>query len=106
MGNSKITNDTDLNQSYGPGKFNTLRDVYFYNIANDGGCDDECGSVPENGMWYGLIYGPFEHPRLKDVTGVILIEDDQGFVNTVCYESKEVLDNIWVDLILNTTFEV
>jgi hypothetical protein len=35
---------------YGPGKFDTMLDAYVYDVSLDGGCDDEVGSVEENGM--------------------------------------------------------
>ena len=48
-------------------------------IAMDGMLDDQCGSVTEDGMWFGLI---LEHKA-------IIQEDEQGFFDYEIYETEQ-----------------
>ncbi len=83
-------------RSYGPGKFNTYTDRHLYELTLIG-CDDETGSVDENGRWYGLLIGPdlayqgasdtpdvdlneAEVTFLEAVEAAIVTEDSNGFV--------------------------
>jgi hypothetical protein len=94
-----------------PGKFSTILDSYVYAVSMDGVCDDEIGSVDENGAWYGLMRrgrtlfkdpDPFletlneaEQAQLTDCAGVILSENTQGFVDVAYYDTGEELDKAW-----------
>ena len=90
-------------------------DQYAFDITLDG-VDDEIGDVSEMGIWYGKIYRgtdtiyslikekieddedkltPEEEEYLADVIGIIVSEDDQGFVNVDYYESDEDLKKDW-----------
>ena len=90
-------------------------DQYAFDITLDG-VDDEIGDVSEQGIWYGKIYRgtdtiyslikakieedeekltPEEEEYLADVIGIIVSEDDQGFVNVDYYESDEDLKKDW-----------
>ena len=90
-------------------------DQYAFDITLDG-VDDEIGDISEDGIWYGKIYRgtdtiyslikkrmdddedkmtPDEEEYLADVVGIIVSEDDQGFVNVDYYESDEDLKKDW-----------
>ena len=114
------TRNVDGVRSYGPGKFYTILDSLAHAVSL-AGCDDEAGSVTEDGMWYGLIRGslaadgPFadfsatavndlaegfitaeEHAFLREHNaGLILHEDSQGFVYVKWYASAEELEQEW-----------
>jgi hypothetical protein len=101
-------------RSYGPGKFNTIVDSYVYQVSCDGGCDDERGSVNENGEWFGLMrhgstifrdHDPLletlneaEAEQIKSSAGVILREDSQGFVHVEYFNSADALDKAWQEI--------
>jgi hypothetical protein len=95
---NEITNETDLNTPYGPGKFETLQDVYFYNFSLDGANDDEAGNSSV-ATWYGKLNGPFEHPQLKDVVGAIVSEDSQGFVKSITFTDKARFEATWQSIL-------
>ncbi len=108
--------DTTI-RSYGPGKFNTIVDSYVYDLAGNG-CDEEGGDVQENGTWYGLmrdtfkLEGPFvdftpeqlanmtqaERELLTTTAGVIISEDDQGFVTVEYFDTAEQLEAAWSEV--------
>ena len=90
-------------------------DRYAFDISLDG-VDDEIGDISEQGVWYGkisrgtdTIYSliktkmeededtltPEEEEYLADVIGIIVSEDDQGFVNVDYYESDKDLKKDW-----------
>jgi len=48
-------------------------------IAMDGFLDDQCGSVTEDGIWFGLI---LEHKA-------IISEDSQGFFSYEMFETEQ-----------------
>lgn len=105
---------TDQIRRYGPGKFNTVMDAYVYDVSCNGGCDEEAGSVDENGAWYGLMrnghtifkdHDPLletlneaEQELLTNSAGVILQEDGNGFVTVSYYETKAELDKDWASI--------
>ena len=104
----------DTIRPYGPGKFDTIVDSHVYALSL-AGCDDECGSVQENGVWYGLFKGPFkldgsfvdlvpearrgltraERKLLTTCAGCILAEDTQGFVTVEYFDSAFKLARAW-----------
>ena len=102
---------TDTIRPYGLGKFSTILDSYVYQVSLDGGCDDENGSVSENGRWYGLMrrgrsifrnHDPLletlneaEQKQLTESAGVILSEDSSGFVSVAYYQSEDALNEAW-----------
>ena len=55
-------------------------------IALDGFCDDQCGSV-ETGLWSGKIN--------LDCLLAIIQEDDQGFFDYMLFDSESKLDQEW-----------
>lgn len=99
---------------YGPGKFSTVLDSYVYSVTLEGGCDDEIGSVDENGVWYGLMrnghtifkdHDPLLEPlnsceqdQLTSSAGVIVREDSQGFVGVDYYDTDEELTTAWTKI--------
>lgn len=83
-------------------------DPYIHGLTLDGFCDEEYGSVTENGMWYGIIRGPIsvsasdrenndmtesEISFLSSIAGIIAQESDVGFVGIKYYVSQEEFDN-------------
>jgi hypothetical protein len=99
----------------GPGKFETSGTLgqLLYAMSLDG-ADEEAVDVSEQGVWYGLLRGPFslrelkqEYPEeyrqidrddveaLRVSVGAIVTEDDSGFVDVVMYESKAKLKSDW-----------
>jgi hypothetical protein len=105
-------------RSYGPGKYNSIVDSYVHALDTEGWGDEEIGDVQDFG-WYGLM-GPMEAgellepdavPRiareekdqltpeerreLKETVGVIIEENDQGFVGVTYYKSKKQLKKAW-----------
>lgn len=107
------TTMTDGIRPYGPGKFNTILDAYVYDVSMDG-AEVECGSVDENGVWYGVMrHGhtifkdgdpsleeltPAERDLLMHCAGVILSENDQGFVSVEYFDTMEELDAAWAEI--------
>jgi hypothetical protein len=98
---------------YGPGKFDTMLDAAVYQLSLDES-DEEAGSVSEVGMWAGLMYNGeilsqgLELAKDLDTTreeraylakegqaGVILTENDQGFVNVSYFKKKKDLEDEW-----------
>jgi hypothetical protein len=108
-----MQNQNDI-RPYGPGKFNTILDAYVYELTLQGGCDDETGSVQENGEWYGLMrngrtifqdHDPLletlnaaEQELLTESAGVIVTEDDQGFVSVNYYATAAELNAAWAEV--------
>lgn len=96
---------------YGIGKFNNPLDEYVYKVTLQGGCDDEIGSVTENGYWYGLMRDgrsifldndPFleslsegDRELLTSCAGVIVSEDADGFVYVEYYHDEDELNDAW-----------
>jgi hypothetical protein len=93
----------DLSKAYGPGKFDTYLDVYLWELSQDG-CDEETGCSANDGAWYGLLNGPFEHQQLAGIAGAILYENGQGFVHARTFQDKTSLEKAW-KIILETTTE-
>lgn len=101
---------------YGPGKFDTMLDAAIYE-AMLVGPDEEAGSIDETGIWYGLMrdgediveYLAGAVPSGEvDVTpeelaelavdgkaGVIVTENDQGFVEVFYFKDKKDLEYEW-----------
>lgn len=106
-----MSNDRGI-RSYGPGKFDTLLDSWFYAVSLDGA---ESIGEAETDSSYTLI----ENPTLEEIDnaarddgdsltyeekqevlrlkkgGVILHENNQGFVSSEYYYSKVELDSAW-----------
>jgi hypothetical protein len=105
-------------RSYGPGKYDSIVDSYVHALDTEGWGDEEIGDVQDFG-WYGKM-GPAEPgfllgsdavPRiakeekdeitmeerkeLRDVIGVIIEENDQGFVGISYFTSKAKLKKAW-----------
>jgi hypothetical protein len=97
-----------------PGKFNNELDRLIYELTLDGGHDEECGSVDDIGYWAALIYDGDELADALDFdgsasrtpnqryladlrrsAGVILSEDDQGFVAVQMFDTKAQLEKEW-----------
>lgn len=90
-----------------PGKYEgeTMLTPYLHELSM-AGCDDETGDVSEGG-WYGLLRGPFrsegpfadvtptadltadERAYLSQLAGVILCEDENGFVSAILFDEYE-----------------
>jgi len=66
-------------------------------IALDGFLDDQCGSVTEDGNWFGLI---LQHKA-------IIQEDEQGFFDYMIFSSEAVAQKTFDDIAaqLNETEE-
>lgn len=99
--------DNESIRPYGPGKFDTILDSFVYHYSLDG-CDEEAGSVLENGMWYGLIQGtmrftepltPAERRLIDSTIGVIVSENDQGFFHVEYFDSEDDLDKAWAEVL-------
>lgn len=106
---------------YGFGKFDTILDSIIYQQSLDG-CEDECGDVSENGIWYGKLLAPLldlspdllrddhelsqlteeEIELLTDSVGCIISEDDQGFVCVTYYTDLEDFEESWAGCVLDT----
>lgn len=97
--------DANLRPYASPGKFEggLAIDEYAYALSLEG-CDDECGSVAENGVWYGMLTGigepaataridleltPDECAYLVNCAGCIVSENDQGFVSVEWYDAGQ-----------------
>jgi hypothetical protein len=101
----------DTIRPYGPGKFSTILDSYVYDVSLNGMTDDECGSVDENGEWFGLMknglsifkdHDPLletlnesEQEKLTSCAGVILREDSSGFVTVDYFDTIQERDEEW-----------
>ena len=100
-------------------------DQYVYEASLEG-CDDEIGDVQEQGIWYGKIYRGTttiysmvqeqmkdddekltseEQEFLADVIGIIISEDDQGFISVDYYESDKKLKTDWDKIVKELTEE-
>ena len=66
-------------------KFDSELAERLYELSLDSSQDEECGSVQENGTWYGL----FREEQ------AILSEDSQGFVSVSEFDSDEALEQAW-----------
>lgn len=91
------------------GKFDSNLDAALYELTLDGG-DEETGDVSEMG-WYAVLLrgGPSLADELSDANdisqeelddlrasaGVIVEENDQGFVSVSYYDTKKQLDEEW-----------
>jgi hypothetical protein len=98
---------------YGPGKFDTVLDSYVYVVSMDG-TDEELGEAETFG-WYGLMYGgrdlvdavesevedaddeltDAEREQLAAAQGVLLHEDEHGFVGVTYFDTKDELRKEW-----------
>jgi hypothetical protein len=106
------------------GKFDSDLDAALYEITLDGP-DEECGDVSEIGYWAGLLRDGAELARLVSTAkkgfrsyahitgrgavpdeeladlrrsaGVIVTEDDQGFVHVAMFRTKAELDKEWAN---------
>ena len=101
-------------RSYGPGKFSTMVDAYVYSVSLDG-CDETHGSCSENGVWIGRMSPgrgilrdmcsdtePLNEDEARLLTacaGVILEENDQGFVSVTYYQTDDELQYDWNDYV-------
>jgi hypothetical protein len=74
-------------------KFNCQADEDLYEISLDGGLNEECGSVTEYGTWYGMMR------TYDEYAGVILIEDSQGFVDVMRFDTDKQLDFYWQGIV-------
>ncbi len=70
-----------------------------WEITLDGFHDAECGSVDENGYWYGLIRFSTEADELglTGMVGAIVETDSYGFKGYNAYETTAELDAAWAD---------
>ncbi len=68
-----------------PGKFESSGDIgeKLRDITLNGMCEDECGSVTENGHWYGLL----TKTGIRGASNAIVVESDQGFFDYETYPS-------------------
>lgn len=88
---------------YGPGKYDLIIDERVDALS----FDEECGSVSENGMHYGLINGPFfddiekdglthdELDFLKKQVGAIVATNSDGFTTITYFEDHNDLMTAW-----------
>jgi len=102
---------------YGPGKFSTILDSLVWNTTLDG-CDDELGTVEDDGVWFGrlnapvLLDGAWEHLtgaerdfiRLN-AAGAILSEDSAGFVYVEYFPTSSALTIAWARLEVSSGLE-
>lgn len=90
-------------------KFDSNLDEYVYDLTLEGGCDEEAGSVDENGMWWGLMRGPFETPQSFDLdqeeidlltlqAGCMVSVDSQGFVYVQWFDTPEEMTAAWAEV--------
>lgn len=107
-------------RKYGPGKYDAIVDSYVHALDGEGWGDEEIGDVSDFG-WYGLMSGdagfllepdaipriareekdrltPEEMRELKETVGVIIHENDQGFVGVTYYKSAVKLKKAWEKL--------
>jgi len=95
-----------------PGKFDSDLDEAIWQASLDGGPDEEAGSVDEIGIWSGLLRDgesladviasnnpdlDVEQLRTEGAAGVIITEDDQGFVKVYYYDDSEALHMAWAE---------
>lgn len=94
---------------YGPGKYDTFLEAEIYEVSLSSGTSEECGSCPEVGLWAAMLVfdehelvdsllTKDEHDLLRSHAGVILVENDQGFVSMSWYETFEQLILAWEDV--------
>lgn len=111
-------------RGYGPGKFSSMIDSYVYEDSLDR-VDEEVGSATEPPfLWSGKVEwdGRAEacrmqkdHPEITDAeldvirkdakAGVILLEDERGFVQVNYYKTKRELDKAWDMTVEDLTVE-
>lgn len=106
-------------QRKNPGRFDSRLTELVYELSLDGGPDEEAGSAPDVGLWAGLmrdgrnmsqaLHADSSHYHLtvrdaplllelEDLAGVILTENDQGFVAGEGFEDGEELEERWEEL--------
>lgn len=101
-------------RSYGPGKFSTIVDSYVYDVSLQSGCDEEEGSVSDNGTWYGIMrngrsifkdHDPMletlndaEQELLTSSAGLIISENDQGFVYVEYFDDAAKMEAKWAEI--------
>ena len=88
-------------------KFSNRLCKKLYKISLDG-CDDETGSVTENGNWYGYMYfsdadlvafaKDRDFDEIRENRHVILTEDSRGFVWYETYDGAG-FDREWSEII-------
>ena len=61
------------------------------NMALDGFCEEEFGSVTEEGFWYGLLLDT----GVPEALFAILREDNEGFVYSDVYASEQEALSTW-----------
>lgn len=102
---------TNTIRAYGPGKFSTILDSYVYSVSLDGGCDEE---IATDGEWLGIMrhgqtifrdHDPMletlnavEQDKLTSSAGVILFEDNCGFVYVDYFGTDAELETAWTKL--------
>jgi len=72
-------------------KFQNTTTEQLNEIALNGFCDDQIGSVTEGGYWFGLLLDT----GIENAEYSILIEDDQGFVDLVTFSTETEAKNAW-----------
>lgn len=121
-------NHANLTRYVHPGKYEGELAIaaLLHELTGDG-CDEEVGSIDENGAWYGLMRGPFgslsqpvditpeqiaEHELnetdlayLASLAGVIVSEDSQGFVHVEYYKSEGALTTAWDAIVADLSDE-
>lgn len=59
-----------------------------YDIVLDGGADDECGSVAEDGVCYALVLDVENEATTFGARHALVVEDDRGFVSVETFETS------------------
>lgn len=90
-------------------KFDTKLDAWLYGLMKEWEYDKEIGNVSEIGVWYGLVHNcpailkaakaenltAEELSLLQKFTGMIVREDDKGYVSVDYYVHKIHLQYDW-----------
>jgi len=104
-------------RSYGPGKFDNIIDSYVYALSGEGWTTEEVGDVGDFG-WYGWFelgpealkrteeiaaderdrLDPEERELIRESYGVILSEDEQGFVSVDYFDTEKELKRRWAKI--------
>ena len=109
-------------RSYGPGKFYTLLDSFAYEMALDGGVDEEA-SYGEGDGWYGLVWldddsldqimgiakgeketlTEEEEDLVDDSVAVIFFERSDGIVEADWFDEKKDAEKQWAEIEADTS---
>lgn len=92
-------------------KFSNNIAEYLYQLALDGGHDEECGSCTDGDGWFAKFEGPIDAEpggefdlsgdsvaALRSCAGAVLAEDTEGFVGCELFSDASDFLGVWFEL--------